>query len=38
MIMLYNRANIEAVNQRVQGPRSNAFRWLTWNINDWSVQ
>jgi peptide/nickel transport system substrate-binding protein len=36
-IFLYNRANIEAVNQRVQGPRSNAFRWLTWNIADWSV-
>jgi peptide/nickel transport system substrate-binding protein len=37
MIMLYNRANIEAVNQRVQGPRSNPFRWLTWNINEWSI-
>jgi peptide/nickel transport system substrate-binding protein len=37
MIMLYNRANIEAVNQRVQGPRSNPFRWLTWNINDWAI-
>lgn len=36
-IFLYNRANIEAVNQRVQGPRSNPFRWLTWNIADWSV-
>jgi peptide/nickel transport system substrate-binding protein len=37
VIYLYNRANVEAVSPRVQGPRSHPFRWLTWNIAEWSV-
>jgi peptide/nickel transport system substrate-binding protein len=37
IIYLYNRANVEAVSQRVQGPRSHPFRWLTWNIHEWSL-
>lgn len=37
VIYLYNRANVEAVSQRVQGPRSHPFRWLTWNIQEWSL-
>jgi peptide/nickel transport system substrate-binding protein len=37
VIYLYNRANVEAVSQRVQGARSHPFRWLTWNIHEWSV-
>ena len=37
VIYLYNRANVEAVSQRVQGARSHPFRWLTWNIQEWSL-
>jgi peptide/nickel transport system substrate-binding protein len=37
VIYLYNRANVEAVSQRVQGARSHPFRWLTWNIHEWSL-
>jgi peptide/nickel transport system substrate-binding protein len=37
LIYLYNRANVEAVSQRVQGARSHPFRWLTWNVHEWSV-
>jgi peptide/nickel transport system substrate-binding protein len=37
IIYLYNRANVEAVSQRVQGARSHPFRWLTWNIHEWSL-
>jgi peptide/nickel transport system substrate-binding protein len=37
VIYLYNRANVEAVSQRVQGPRSHPFRWLTWNIHEWGI-
>ncbi len=37
IIYLYNRANVEAVNRRVQGPRSHPFRWLTWNIHEWTL-
>jgi peptide/nickel transport system substrate-binding protein len=37
VIYLYNRANVEAVSQRVTGPRSHPFRWLTWNIHEWTV-
>lgn len=38
LIYLYNRANVEAVSQRVQGPHSHPFRWLTWNIHEWALQ
>ena len=38
VIYLYNRANVEAVSQRVQGPHSHPFRWLTWNIHQWALQ
>lgn len=38
VIYLYNRANVEAVSQRVQGPHSHPFRWLTWNIHEWALQ
>jgi peptide/nickel transport system substrate-binding protein len=37
VIYLYNRANVEAVSQRLQGPRSHPFRWLTWNIHEWTI-
>jgi peptide/nickel transport system substrate-binding protein len=37
VIYLYNRANVEAVSQRVQGAHSHPFRWLTWNIQEWSL-
>jgi peptide/nickel transport system substrate-binding protein len=37
IIYLYNRANVEAVSQRLQGARSHPFRWLTWNIQEWSL-
>jgi peptide/nickel transport system substrate-binding protein len=37
IIYLYNRANVEAVHERVQGTRSHPFRWLTWNIHEWST-
>jgi peptide/nickel transport system substrate-binding protein len=37
VIYLYNRANVEAVSNRVTGPRSHPFRWLTWNIHEWSL-
>ncbi len=37
VIYLYNRANVEAVSQRVQGPHSHPFRWLTWNIHQWAL-
>jgi peptide/nickel transport system substrate-binding protein len=37
VMYLYNRANVEAVSQRVQGARSHPFRWLTWNIQEWSL-
>lgn len=37
VIYLYNRANVEAVSQRVQGARSHPFRWLTWNIQEWTL-
>jgi peptide/nickel transport system substrate-binding protein len=37
IIYLYNRANVEAVSQRVHGPQSHPFRWLTWNIHEWTV-
>jgi peptide/nickel transport system substrate-binding protein len=37
IIYLYNRANVEAVSDRVQGTQSHPFRWLTWNIHEWAV-
>jgi peptide/nickel transport system substrate-binding protein len=37
IIYLYNRANVEAVSKRVQGPHSHPFRWLTWNIHEWTL-
>ena len=37
VIYLYNRANVEAVSQRVQGARSHPFRWITWNIHEWTL-
>jgi peptide/nickel transport system substrate-binding protein len=38
IIYMYNRANVEAVSQRVTGPKSHPFRWLTWNIHEWTIQ
>jgi peptide/nickel transport system substrate-binding protein len=37
VIYLYNRANVEAVSRRVTGPKSHPFRWLTWNIHEWTI-
>jgi len=37
IIYLYNRANVEAVSQRVQNAQSHPFRWLTWNIHEWTL-
>jgi peptide/nickel transport system substrate-binding protein len=37
IIYLYNRANVEAVSGRVQGTQSHPFRWLTWNIHEWTI-
>ena len=37
VIYLYNRANVEAVANRISGARSHPFRWLTWNIHEWTI-
>jgi peptide/nickel transport system substrate-binding protein len=37
VIYLYNRANVEAVSDRVKGAKSHPFRWLTWNIQEWTI-
>lgn len=37
-IYLYYRANIEAVSDRVVGPKSHPARWLTWNTHEWGLR
>jgi peptide/nickel transport system substrate-binding protein len=37
VIYLYNRANVEAVSRRVLGAQSHPFRWLTWNVHEWTL-
>jgi peptide/nickel transport system substrate-binding protein len=38
IIYLYNRANIEVISNKVIGPKSHPFRWITWNTHEWGVQ
>jgi peptide/nickel transport system substrate-binding protein len=38
IIYLYNRANIEVVSNKLVGPKSHPFRWLTWNTHEWGLR
>lgn len=38
IIYLYYRANIEAVSDRIVGPKSHPTRWITWNVHEWSLK
>jgi peptide/nickel transport system substrate-binding protein len=38
IIYLYYRANIEAVSDKIVGPRSHPTRWLTWNVHEWGMK
>lgn len=38
IIYLYARANLEAVSDKVVGPKSHPTRWLTWNVHEWGLK
>jgi peptide/nickel transport system substrate-binding protein len=38
IIYLYYRANIEAMSDKIVGPRSHPLRWITWNLHEWGLK